>query len=162
MKHWLITLLALASHAQVADEWIGFVGFGPIVVGTRAADVTALLNRVPDARDADPEGCDQVALARVPSLTVMVVGGVIVRVETKDASLRTWSGVRVGDSEAKALKRYAGRVEVTGHRYVDGGHYLTVRSAGRRHALVLETDGKTVTSVRAGLVPAAEYVEGCS
>jgi hypothetical protein len=56
---------------------------------------------------------------------------------------------------------YGPRLEVTPHKYVDGGHYLTVRSSDRRYAMVMETDGSKVVFIRSGLVPAAEYVEGC-
>jgi hypothetical protein len=45
---------------------------------------------------------------------------------------------------------------------VDDGHYRTVRSANKRYALVIETDGRFVTRLRAGMVPAVEYVEGCN
>ena len=92
----------------------------------------------------------------------MVEHNRVVRVETKDRRFRTASGVRVGDSEERARKVYGKRLEINRHKYDEDGHYYIVRSADRRRALVMETDGKTVVSIRAGLVPAVEYVEGCS
>jgi hypothetical protein len=41
------------------------------------------------------------------------------------------------------------------------GQYLIVRSRDRRHALIFETNGVKVVEIRGGLLPAAEYVEGC-
>ena len=91
----------------------------------------------------------------------MVEKGRIVRVETKDRRFRTASGARVGDSEATVRRIYGRRLEVTAHKYDEHGHYLIVRSTDRRYALVMETDGKKVVFIRSGVVPAAEYVEGC-
>jgi hypothetical protein len=85
-----------------------------------------------------------------------------VRVETKDRRFRTASGARVGDSEATVRRIYGRRLEVTGHKYDEKGHYLIVRSSDRRYAMVIETDGKRVVFIRSGVLPAAEYVEGCS
>jgi hypothetical protein len=70
----------------------------------------------------------------------------------------------VGDTEAAVLARHAGRIQVTAHPH-DGpeGHYLTVRLPGDTlRLLILETDGKRVTSYRVGRRPAVEWVEGCS
>lgn len=80
-------------------------------------------------------------------------------------SPRTDAGVGVGDSEARLKTAYPGRVKVSPHTYVIGGHYLEVL-AGRRDpagtAIVFETDtlGK-VTSIRMGYREAAEAIEGC-
>jgi hypothetical protein len=97
----------------------------------------------------------------VPSLLFLVEDNRVVRVETKDRRFRTASGIRIGDSERKARKVYGKRLEIRAHKYDDDGHYFIVRSVDRRRALVMETDGKTVVFIRAGLVPAVEYVEGC-
>jgi hypothetical protein len=91
----------------------------------------------------------------------MVESGRIVRVETRDKAFRTVSGAHVGDTEARVRALYGKRLEVTRHKYDENGRYFIVRSADRRRALVLETDGKIVVFIRAGLLPAAEYVEGC-
>ena len=100
-------------------------------------------------------------LRSVPSLLFMVEDDRIVRVETADPRFRTQSGIRVGDPEARVRGLYGGRLEVTEHKYDERGHYFIIRSADHRHALVLETDGERVVYIRAGLEPAAEYVEGC-
>ena len=74
----------------------------------------------------------------------------------------TKRGAQVGDSEKSILRLYKGQVKVSPHTYVDSGHYLTIKSKDGRYALVFETDGGVVTSFRIGLLPAAEYIEGCS
>jgi hypothetical protein len=64
----------------------------------------------------------------------MVEDDRVVRVETKDRRFRTAGGVRIGDSEERARKVYGKRLEISGHKYDDHGHYFIVRSADRRRA----------------------------
>jgi hypothetical protein len=80
-------------------------------------------------------------------------------------SPRTDAGVGVGDSEAQVKAAYPGRVKVSSHTYVPGGHYLEVL-AGRGDlagtAIVFETDAAgRVTSIRSGYREPAEAIEGC-
>jgi hypothetical protein len=93
----------------------------------------------------------------------MVSEGQLARIDVSSPSVATAEGARVGDSEAQVLQLYSGRAQVQPHKY--GGpndHYLVVYDRDRSHALVFETlDGK-VTRYRAGKLPEAEYVEGCS
>jgi hypothetical protein len=47
------------------------------------------------------------------------------------------------------------------HQYDPDGHYLTFATRGGKTAIVMEeADGK-VTTIRGGLIPAVQYVEGC-
>ena len=165
MRTWLAGVVMVgALSGPLRDQPLTFYGIGPVRVGTtvRSASLAA---REPLVEAADkPSGsdeCHHVRLKTTPSILFMVEEGRIVRVETGDDRVRTASGAKVGDSEAAVRRIYAGRLEVTSHKYDERGHYMIVRSADRRHALVLETDGKNVVYMRAGLLPAAEYVEGC-
>jgi len=157
------TVLAMAAAVPLADQPITFHGIGPVRVGSPVADASrAAGEQLVKADDKHSgEGCYHVRLMSSPSVLFMVEEGRIARVETADPRFRTHSGVRVGDSEARARSVYGRRLEVTGHKYDDTGHYFIVRSADRRYALVMETDGKRVVYIRAGVEPAAEYVEGC-
>jgi hypothetical protein len=61
-------------------------------------------------------------------------------------------------------KLYGGALQSTPHKYVQGGHYLSIAASGVAPSkLVFETDatGK-VSAWRVGLVPQVDYVEGCS
>ena len=163
----VVTALTLAGSMPLAEQRITFQGIGPLRVGSSlAAASRAAGEQLVDARDkpSGTEACYHVHLKSSPSLLVMVEGGRVTRVETADPRFRTHSGVRVGQSESwvrKAYAPYGRRLEVTRHKYDETGHYFIVRSADRRYALVMETDGKKVVYIRAGLEPAAEYVEGC-
>jgi hypothetical protein len=158
-------VLALIGQLSgpVPEAPITFCGIGPVRVGAtlEAASRAAGEPLSGPAAEAGSE-CRYVRATRWPEVLFMVEKGRIVRVETRDGRYRTWSGARVGDPEATVRGLYAGRLEVTPHKYDERGHYLIVRSRDRRHALVLETDGEKVTRIRSGRVPAAEYVEGCS
>lgn len=160
-----MTVLSLAQLMPLAEHPITFEGIGPVRVGSSLADASrAAGEQLVDARDrpSGTEGCYHVILKSSPSMLFMIEDGRVARVETADPRFRTYSGARVGDSEAKVRKIYGRRLVVTGHKYDETGHYFIVRSANKRHALVMETDGKKVIYIRAGIEPAAEYVEGCS
>jgi hypothetical protein len=69
--------------------------------------------------------------------------------------------VHIGSTEREAHDAYRGRLRIQPHKYDSTGHYLILDAADRKSALVLETDGKRVTSMRAGVRPAVDYVERC-
>jgi len=85
----------------------------------------------------------------------------VVRIDVGKPAFRTISGARVGETEESVVKLYAGRAEVSGHQYDENGHYVTLRSADGKSALVFETDGKVVRSFRVGRAPEVFLVEGC-
>jgi hypothetical protein len=159
----LVVLLAPMRLSGQADTPITFVGFGVVHVGMKPEEASRRLGEplLPKEGRVVNEGCYHVHPASQPTLEFMVENGRIVRAETSDKRYRTWSGVRVGDTEETARAKYGPRCELMGHQYDPAGHYLVIRSADKASALVLETDGKTVTYIRAGRQPAAEYVEGC-
>jgi hypothetical protein len=135
---------------------------GSLVADASRAAGEALVE--PRGKPSGGEGCHHVHLKSSPSLLFMVEEGRVTRVETADPRFRTYSGVRVGHSESRVRRAYAPygrRLVMTAHKYEPAGHYFIVRSADKRYALVMETDGKKVVYIRAGLEPAAEYVEGC-
>ncbi len=156
-------VLTMATGIPLTGQRITFHGLGPVRVGVSVADATrAAGEELVEAEDQPSEtDCHYVRLQSAPSVLFMVEEDRIVRIETGDPRFSTYSGVRVGDSEARVREVYGRRLEVTEHTYDDEGHYYIVRSADRRYALVMETNGHDVVFIRAGLVPAAEYVEGC-
>lgn len=98
-------------------------------------------------------------------LAFMVVEGRVARVDVIAGPVATTTGVVVGQSESEAQRRYGDELEVTPHKYVEGGHYLTLvppDPADAAFRLVIETDGAAVTGLRSGRLPEVEFVEGCS
>jgi hypothetical protein len=91
----------------------------------------------------------------------MMSGQRIVRIDIDSKEYATDRGARIGDTEDKVKRLYRGKVRVSQHPYVDG-HYLEVEFEGGKYSLIFETDGKRVTSFRAGRSPEVGYIEGCS
>ncbi|MBC8137392.1 MAG: hypothetical protein H8F28_16045 [Fibrella sp.] len=147
-------------------------GIGPVRLGmtlAKAIDATQVSWKVEyavsegDCRYAHPENAPKGADG-YPTLSFMVVDGVVVRAEVGRRGISTVSGVQVGDTEQKVKETYPGKIKVETHPYDDKGHYLIYTPTERKDAkfrLIFETDGKVVTSYRAGRVPEVHWIEGC-
>jgi hypothetical protein len=86
---------------------------------------------------------------------------------TDPSRIASFTGVRIGATESEVEKSWlvpkGGKVEKTGHEYVEGGHYITFDEDGPAGNLMLfETDGKKVTQFRSGQQEPVGYVEGCA
>ena len=95
----------------------------------------------------------------------MTTNGVIARTDVTTRRVSTPEGVHVGNSERHVYRVYGRRVRRSRHRYVLRGHYLTIlpgRASERGRRIVFETNGRSVTSIRAGRLPEAYYIEGCA
>jgi hypothetical protein len=136
-------------------------GFGPVRYGMTPAEVQQALAVTLTRDEAGSDGCFYMSVEGDPGVSFIIENTHVERVDIDDAHHFTATGIKVGDTEKRAQAAYAGQIEVSDHTYVEGGHYLVVHSKDRKRALVIETDGRYVTRIRAGLEPAAEYVEGC-
>lgn len=140
-------------------------GVGPVRIGATLAELnSALGEQLKPAYDVNPE-CDYIDPASLPpGIALMVEKDTIVRIDVDTAGIVTPEGAGVGDSEAKVLELYKGRVQVQPHKYTGPtGHYLVVKwPSDTLHLLIFETDGEKVLTYRAGIRPAVEYIEGCA
>lgn len=161
----------LAASAGAADStaWtLSPSALGPIRVGMPRGSVTALLPSAPPDRAPGESGACQYLHVRSGPLAnrvaFMVVNDTIVRIDVDSLPIATTAGDRVGDAEADVVARHPGRVRVEPHKYTGPeGHYLIVTGVqDTAHRLVFETDGRRVTSIRAGRRPQVDWVEGCS
>ena len=69
----------------------------------------------------------------------------------------------IGMTEAELRSRYGAGLQVRPHKYDTAARYLIYQGpddSSRR--LVFETDRRQVIRYRGGVMPAVEYVEGCS
>jgi hypothetical protein len=154
---------AVAAADSVGPWRLSETGIGPVQVGMTLAEATAV---VPGAAPhPDTRECAYVGLSGLPAgVSLMTEGGRIVRVDVDDSSaVATTRGARVGWTEARVLALYPG-ARVEPHKYEDG-HYLVAipgAPADTVHRIVFETARGVVTRFRGGVVPAVEYVEGCS
>lgn len=140
-------------------------GVGPVRTGWSLAQLNeAVGEQLKPAYDVNPE-CDYVdPVALPPGIALMVERDTIVRIDVDTTGIPTAEGAMVGDTEARILELYQGRVEVQPHKYTGpAGHYMVVKwPADSMRLLIFETDGERVLNYRAGIRPAVEYIEGCA
>lgn len=96
------------------------------------------------------------------NVSFMVTNGSIARIDIYGKGYATDKGAKVGDTEARIKSLYKGMVKASRHPYDEKGHYLEVKFAGGNYSIIFETDGRRVTSFRAGKSEEVGYIEGCS
>lgn len=153
------------ADSAAAGSWVLRAdGIGPVRVGMTVDEAQRAAGGLD--RTAGLEACDYVRPKNGPAgVSFMVENGRIARVDVGDsAAVSTGAGTRLGDTEERVRAAYPG-ARAQPHKYDDRGHYLIVIPAAPSdtlHRIVFETDGRVVTTMRGGLYPAVEYVEGCS
>jgi hypothetical protein len=154
-----------AARDTVSDLALSEEGLGQIQIGMTLTEAVnmGLVNERPDLKSS----CDFVfpaVGAGIPfGVNVMVVKGKIARIDVDTGVVTTEDGAKIGDTEDRIKSIYGDELEVKPHKYIEGGHYMTVKgdSASAGKAIVFETDGKRVTMFRAGRIPEVQWVEGC-
>lgn len=149
----------------LSDITLNEDGLGQIQIGMPLDDAVSMgvLNENPNMN----RNCDFVfpaVGAGIPEgVSAMVVNGRIARIDVDTGAVTTDDGAKIGDSEDRIRSIYGDEVQVEPHKYIEGGHYMTVMgdSASAGKAIVFETDGKRVTMFRAGRLPEVKWVEGC-
>lgn len=138
-------------------------GVGPIEFGMAFAEANRRLGGLLEVQDGG-SGCGYARVTEgMGSIEFMVQDGFVVRADVHNDTMRTADGIRVGSTEAEVVRIYGENAEVTPHRYLEGGRYISIREpAGGEHGFVFETDGEVVTQFRAGLWSYANLVERCS
>lgn len=143
-------------------------GIGPVRIGmttTEASRASGKPIRVDPASSPHPSSCAFATVEGGPHIAFMVISDRIQRVDVgPESSVRTVSGVGIGDSEGEVQRIYGDRTRVKPHPYNEEGRYLIYDSdEPSQHGLLLifETDGTRVTSFRAGERGAVEAPEGC-
>lgn len=161
-----IVMTAVAQDKLTKQSKVTINGIGSIRVGMTPQQATQS-SGVPLVRDGKPDPqCVYYKLQGQPKdVWFMVNNGTISRVDINNPEITTRSGAKIGDTEAKIKSLYAGQIQVTPHKYVEKGHYLTFvpkDATDKNYRLIFETDGKRVTRYRSGKLPEVEWVEGCS
>jgi hypothetical protein len=157
---------AASSTSPASTPTAGPAGYGAITIGMTPPEANTAMAL--DLRAANPGEETEPCYYVMPGgdfeadPAFMVSEGRIARVDVDKPGIATAEGAQVGDSEARIMELYRG-AEVTPHKYGDeGDHYVTVLDADRGRALVFETWDGSVKMIRAGKLPEAEWIEGCS
>jgi hypothetical protein len=157
----------------VAGDVLTAQGFGPLRIGMTTAEIEAALGPDSDpgaVGGGDPASCDMFRPDRAPEgLLVMTNDGRLASVWlTRNATVPTDRGFRIGDEAAAVKAAYGASAVVTPHKYQGApAEYVTVWATGDRTGpnargikYEIGEDGK-VSSI-AGGGPSIENVEGCS
>jgi hypothetical protein len=164
----ILAALGTAAWADDADLVLSSKGLGMLPVGTRFHSLEAILQqKLPDNILVSPE-CTILTAKRIEplGLSVMLEGGVVTRVSVEytangPSAIKTAEGIGLGASEDEVKAAYGDKVRVQPNRYDPTWHYLVVDSPDKKGAVIFETNGKKVTSIRAGDYPSVAYTEGC-
>jgi len=165
------------TSAGLSDESrLGFEGIGPIKIGMTVAQAQAAVGKpIKVGEEYAAEGCAFAEVQGGPEeLSFMVLRDKptdpwkIFRADVHEGSpIATISGIRIGATEAQVAEAYSGKggtYTVEPHPYTGPqGHYLSYDTDGMGgKLLIFETDGKKVTSFRAGEHGAVQAIEGCA
>ena len=145
-------------------------GWGPLRIGMTRAEVVAAAweDAEPGVGGPDPESCDEFHPARAPAgMRLMIERGRLTRITlSRDASVETEHGFRVGTAAGDIKAALGARAVATPHEYGEApSEYLTVwvRPATdpdpRGIVYEIGPDGR-VSQIHAGGA-SIQYVEGC-
>ncbi|MDE0118074.1 MAG: hypothetical protein OXT07_15830 [bacterium] len=109
--------------------------------------------------------CYLLAPANGPSgVVVTIFNSSIERVDITNSAITTRSGASVGSTEAQLHELFGERLVVS--PYADGGgnsiQYVPVDESDVNYRVIFETDGATVTSMRAGRLPTVAPARPCT
>lgn len=156
----------LAGAAAAAGTWcLGLDGLGPIRAGMTVDEVLRLADFSGMERKQAAEQCWYLRYGdrktAGAAFQLMIIDGHVARIELLGA-LHTFSGARIGSSEAELKQLYGARLDIQPHKYDEKGHTITYRSPDGAHGLRFETSSGKVTAIQSGPWEHLNYVEGCS
>ena len=155
----------LAAQAGAADaRWcLSMTGLGAIRAGMTVEQVLPMADWSGLERRQRAGECWYLRYDGPSAFRLMIIGDRVVRIElTGGTQLHTFAGAGIGTTEADLRRMYGARLDVQPHKYVEGGHTITLRSGAGTEGLRFETDKGAVTGIQAGPWEHLNYVEGCS
>jgi hypothetical protein len=162
---FMAALLCGAACAQAADaNWcLSMTGLGAVRTGMTVDRVLPLLDWSGLERKQRAQECWYLRYDGPAAFRLMIIDDRVVRIELTGATrLRTFAGAGIGTTEAQLKALYGDRLDVQPHKYVAGGHTITLRSGAGTEGLRFETANGAVTALQAGPWEHLNYVEGCS
>jgi hypothetical protein len=160
----VILLLASISLVYADDAWvIREDGTGPAKIGMTLPQLKSVLGeKLRQSEDGEgSDSCFYVKPAKHRHVSFMIEDGRLARVDVDGPGILTMEGIQVGDSESRARRIYGPGLKVEPHKYIDDGHYLTIRSRDGRYGMRFETEKGKITRFYGGRFQSVQYVEGC-
>lgn len=161
------TAPAVAETPPASEGQVSFVGYGDMKLGSSAEEAKAAWGGELNGKPGEAGGCYYLTpkwVKKPSDFAFMIEGDKFVRYDVGTDKEAAPGGGKVGMSVDQLNKLYGDSLQSTPHKYVQGGHYLSIAASGVAPSkLVFETDaaGK-VSAWRVGLSPQVDYVEGCS
>lgn len=160
----LFAMALVVATAASGNSWVlSDDGIGPVRIGMTLAELNSVLHEhfaMPTAGDDRP--CFYVTPTSHPDVGFMIEDGRLTRIDVDGPQVPSAAGVRVGDSEQKAIEVYRHMLTVKPGAYTGPeGHYLTQRSNDRRYGIRFETDEGKIVRFYAGRFSSVQYIEGC-
>lgn len=169
---------ATVAPPPASTNTITSEGWGPLRVGMSRADVTAVVGDTATPNVAAEPGstCNLYHPINAPDgLYVMLNQDRLTSITLRNnTNLKTDRGFGIGDTAAAIKAAYGSSAQAMPHRYVEGGEYITVWTAGapanatafvqnpNARGIRYETDAHgAVTAIHAG-GDSIQNVEGCS
>jgi hypothetical protein len=157
----------IPSEPPVVFSQASFLGYGDMELGSTVDQAKAAWGGELDGAPAEGTHCYYLTpkwVTKPSDFAFMMEDGKFVRYDVGTDKEIAPGGGRVGMSADELQKMYGGALESTPHKYVEGGQYLAIDASGVAPTkLVFEVDANgNVTAWRVGLLPQADYVEGCS
>jgi len=160
-----VALALFAAQAGSADaRWcLSMTGLGAVRAGMTVEQVLPLADWSGLERKQRAGECWYLRYDGPAAFRLMIIGDRVARIELTGATrLHTLAGAGIGTTEAELARLYGARLDVQPHKYVEGGHTITLRSGAGTEGLRFETANGAVTALQAGPWEHLNYVEGCS
>ena len=161
------TAPAAAETPPASEGQAGFAGYGDMKLGGTVEEARTAWGGELNGEPGEAGGCYHLTpkwVKKASDFAFMIEGDKFVRYDVGTDKEIAPGGGKVGMSADELRKLYGDALQSTPHKYVQGGQYLSIAASGVAPSkLVFETDaaGK-VSAWRVGLLPQADYVEGCS
>lgn len=164
-----IALFALPFPSLASVNALGFDGLAPVRIGMTVHRVEHVLHAklaLLFPSDDSPDGCAMASLAgREDALSYMFENGRVTRFdvgrENIKSAIRTVRGIGIGSSIVELRRAYGKRAKSSHNAYDNRWLDFEIKSPDAKAAIVFETEHGRVVRIRAGRLPAAEYIEDC-
>lgn len=161
-----VALSVLTAQAAMSADtrWcLSMTGLGAVRAGMSVDQVLPLLDWSGLERKQRATGCWYLRYEGPLAFRLMIIDDHVARIElTGTTRLHTLGGAGIGTTETALELLYGKALDIQPHKYVEGGHTITLRSGAGTEGLRFETRGGAVTAIQAGPWEHLNYVEGCS
>lgn len=170
---FVLSALLIAANPAVADDepWVlAPNSIGPLRIGQNVEVVERYLHTKLGYTIYENRGCSTLITKELAPLgiTYTIEAKLLTRInvdfyanDPRPRSIKTAAGIGLGSTEEDLLKAYP-NARIKPNQLDPSWHTIFVDTPERTHALVFETNGKTVKSMRSGLIPNVNPPSACN